>query len=331
MLSRLYSKFKKFIKNNYIYMLIILTVVVVFVIPVPYYIDAPGGLINLNEKIFVKDKKNSKGSFNLTYVSEMKGNVFTFLTSIFDKNWDAIPNSENENSNGGALRNKLLLDNSLNNAYYVANSYLNRNIKVKNTSIYVVYTDSDSDTDLSIGDIILEVDGREISSLEDYSSVVNSKSVGDKISIKVKNSEKEKYAVVKENNKKNSTLIYLLKNNEYDMSDVTFKFKDNESGSSGGLMMALSIYNQLTDFDLTNGLKIAGTGTISEDGSVGEISGIKYKIVGAGENDADIFLVPKENYIEAKEVKKINGYKMQLVSVETFSDAIKFLTEYKKQ
>ena len=48
MLSRLYSKFKKFIKNNYIYMLIILTVVVVFVIPVPYYIDAPGGLINLN-------------------------------------------------------------------------------------------------------------------------------------------------------------------------------------------------------------------------------------------------------------------------------------------
>ena len=208
---------------------------------------------------------------------------------------------------------------------------MNRNIKVKNTSIYVVYTDSDSDTDLSIGDIILEVDGREISSLEDYSSVVNSKSVGDKISIKVKNSEKEKYAVVKENNKKNSTLIYLLKNNEYDMSDVTFKFKDNESGSSGGLMMALSIYNQLTDFDLTNGLKIAGTGTISEDGSVGEISGIKYKIVGAGENDVDIFLVPKENYIEAKEVKKINGYKMQLVSVETFSDAIKFLTEYKKQ
>ena len=208
---------------------------------------------------------------------------------------------------------------------------MNRNIKVKNTSIYVVYTDLDSDTDLSIGDIILEVDGREISSLEDYSSVVNSKSVGDKISIKVKNSEKEKYAVVKENNKKNSTLIYLLKNNEYDMSDVTFKFKDNESGSSGGLMMALSIYNQLTDFDLTNGLKIAGTGTISEDGSVGEISGIKYKIVGAGENDADIFLVPKENYIEAKEVKKINGYKMQLVSVETFSDAIKFLTEYKKQ
>ena len=207
---------------------------------------------------------------------------------------------------------------------------MNRNIKVKNTSIYVVYTDLDSDTDLSIGDIILEVDGREISSLEDYSSVVNSKSVGDKISIKVKNSEKEKYAVVKENNKKNSTLIYLLKNNEYDMSDVTFKFKDNESGSSGGLMMALSIYNQLTDFDLTNGLKIAGTGTISEDGSVGEISGIKYKIVGAGENDVDIFLVPKENYIEAKEVKKINGYKMQLVSVETFSDAIKFLTEYKK-
>ena len=38
MLSRLYSKFKKFIKNNYIYMLIILTVVVVFVIPFSVYV-----------------------------------------------------------------------------------------------------------------------------------------------------------------------------------------------------------------------------------------------------------------------------------------------------
>ena len=92
MANKLYSKFKKFLKNNYIYISIIFVFILVFIIPVPYSIEIPGGLIDVNDKITMKNEKytNTKGSLNLTYVTTLYGNVLTFLTSIFNRNWDAI-------------------------------------------------------------------------------------------------------------------------------------------------------------------------------------------------------------------------------------------------
>ena len=220
-----------------------------------------------------------------------------------------------------------MLENSLYNAYYAAYTYLEKEINIVSSKVYVAYISNDASTNLSVGDQILKVDGKEIDNSTDYSNIVNTKKVGDKLNIVTTNGEK--YIEVKEKDGKNNTLIYIICNNKYDVNDFTFDFDKSESGPSGGLMVALSIYDKLVDFDLTNGLVVAGTGTIDMDGNVGEISGIKYKIVGAGEQGADIFLVPKENYVEAYEVKKINGYDdMKLVPVETFSDAVKYLEEY---
>ena len=70
----------------------------------------------------------------------------------------------------------------------------------------------------------------------------------------------------------------------------------------------MEIYNQITDNDITNGLKIMGTGTISKDGKVGEIGGVKYKLLGAVKNKADVFICPKENYEEAKKVRDERNY-----------------------
>ena len=67
--------------------------------------------------------------------------------------------------------------------------------------------------------------------------------------------------------------------------------------------------NNLTEEDITKGKKIVGTGTIEEDGSVGSIGGVKYKLNGAVRQKADIFLVPAgENYEEAlKEANVLSG------------------------
>lgn len=330
MANKLYSKFKKILKNNYIYISIIFVFILVFIIPVPYSIEIPGGLIDVNVKITMKNEKytNTKGSLNLTYVTTLDGNVLTFLTSIFNRNWDAISiKNDDYNEKDNSIRNSLMLENSLYNAYYAAYTYLEKEINIVSSKVYVAYISNDASTNLSVGDQILKVDGKEIDNSTDYSNIVNTKKVGDKLNIVTTNGEK--YIEVKEKDGKNNTLIYIICNNKYDVNDFTFDFDKSESGPSGGLMVALSIYDKLVDFDLTNGLVVAGTGTIDMDGNVGEISGIKYKIVGAGEQGADIFLVPKENYAEAYEVKKINGYDdMKLVPVETFSDAVKYLEEY---
>lgn len=90
--------------------------------------------------------------------------------------------------------------------------------------------------------------------------------------------------------------------------------------------MTLTIYSYLNEMDLTNGKKVIGTGTMSRDGTVGEISGVKYKLMGAVKEDADIFLVPKgNNYNEAKKLKEEKGYDIDLVPVETFEEALNYL------
>jgi len=103
------------------------------------------------------------------------------------------------------------------------------------------------------------------------------------------------------------------------------------NGPSGGTLQALSIYNQLTEFDYTYGIKIAGTGTININGMVGAIGGIKQKINTAIDNNIKIFFCPKANYSDALKTynKNINRKRMKLIEVETFYDCINYLKEYK--
>ena len=95
-------------------------------------------------------------------------------------------------------------------------------------------------------------------------------------------------------------------------------------------MTTLAIYDALIPEDLTNGLKIAGTGTIESDGSIGEIGGIKYKLAGAVSDDADIFFAPSgENYEEAIELKNKRNYDIEIIEVKTLDDAINYLKNLK--
>ena len=105
------------------------------------------------------------------------------------------------------------------------------------------------------------------------------------------------------------------------------KFKKKERGPSAGLVTTLSIYDKLVSEDLTHGLKIAGTGTIEADGSIGEIGGVKYKVMGADAGGADVFLVPKNNLDEAIKVKKDKKLKIKVYGVATFEEAIEVLEE----
>ena len=149
------------------------------------------------------------------------------------------------------------------------------------------------------------------------------------VNLEVLRNDKKIKATAKTYKEENGeTKIGLATITDYDIETdptVEIKTKSSESGPSGGLMMALSIYDNLNDIDLVKGRNIIGTGTINSDGKVGEIGGVKYKVLGAAKNDADIFLCPKDNYKEATKVVKNNKLKIKVVSVETLSDAIEYL------
>tara|TARA_R110002020_G_scaffold16831_23_gene59426 strand:+ start:1172 stop:2290 length:1119 start_codon:yes stop_codon:yes gene_type:complete len=70
---------------------------------------------------------------------------------------------------------------------------------------------------------------------------------------------------------------------------------DNVGGPSAGLMFALGIIDTMTPEDLNGGLQVAGTGTITADGVVGPIGGIRQKLYGAQGAGAEYFLAPEAN------------------------------------
>ena len=122
----------------------------------------------------------------------------------------------------------------------------------------------------------------------------------------------------------------------YDIKDGTnpsFKIKEtNVGGPSGGLLQTLSIYNSLVKEDITNGLKIVGTGTIDENGNIGSIGGVKYKLKSAVKEKADLFIVPNdENYEEAIKLKKENNYNIKIIGVSTFEETLKYLKNLKNK
>jgi len=70
---------------------------------------------------------------------------------------------------------------------------------------------------------------------------------------------------------------------------------ENVGGPSAGQMFALGIIDKLTTGELNGGKKVAGTGTITADGEVGPIGGIRQKLYGARSAGAEYFLAPASN------------------------------------
>lgn len=333
-MKNLFNNIKKYLKEYYKVIIVYVLILALFLVEFPYYISAPGGLINTEEKIKTTENFKMKGSLNMAYVSEIHATIPTLIISLFNDDWDIEKEEDVKNDNETIeeknYRNKMLLEEANDTALLVAYKHSDIDYSIENSKVYITYIDELANTNLKIGDQILKVDDKKIKDKNDLFTYIASKKIGDKISLEVKD-------INGENKKRTSTLINVLDEpkvgaivtetfNLKSNKKVEFNFKNSESGSSGGLMLTLTLYSHLNEIDLTKGKTIVGTGTIDINGNVGEISGIKYKLIGAVNKKADIFLVPAgNNYKEAKKVKKEKGYDIELVPVKTFEDALKYL------
>ena len=333
-MKNLFNNIKKLIKEYYKVIIVYVLILAFFLVEFPYYISAPGGLINTDDKIETTENFKMSGSLNMAYVSEIHATIPTLVISLLNKDWDVEKEEEVKNDNETIeekdYRNKMLLEESNDTALLVAYKHSDIDYKVTNNKVYITYVDKLADTNLKIGDQILKVDDTEITDKNSLFEYIASKEIGDKITMEVKN-------INGDDKKREATLINVLDEPKvgavvtetFDVKSdekVNFNFKDRESGSSGGLMLTLTIYSHLNEIDLTDGKTIVGTGTIDINGNVGEISGIKYKLIGAVNKGTDVFLVPVgENYEDAKKLKEERNYDIELVPVATFEEALKYL------
>ncbi len=338
MFNKYYAFFKKNIKENLFYIITIIVFLVITFYPLDYYIFTGGGISNIDSRIKVENGYKTNGSYNLSYVTQVKGNIINYLLSYVMPNWERDKVSDykyDESDNLEDLKFRDDLDLKQANANAVKTAYIlaGSDYKLKSRSFYVISIYSRDGNNFKVGDKLLELDNKKINSLEDVKNIINISSK-DYLDATVLRDKREVHFKAKLYNYKKRKVIGVIVNelDSYSVNPkVKIKFNSNESGPSAGFMTTLFIYDSLTKYDYTRGLKIAGTGTISSNGYVGPIGGVKYKLLGAVNSHADIFFVPSgNNYKEAVKIKKKRKLKIKIVKVEKAEDAINYLKKYSK-
>ncbi|PKL01602.1 MAG: hypothetical protein CVV56_01050 [Tenericutes bacterium HGW-Tenericutes-1] len=317
--------------------------------PIEYYVDAPGGLTEVESLIDVNynEDKVTQGTISTTYIVALnRPSFFQFMVGYFSPytTIDALTGSyadyTNEEISQISYWDKYTsVDASIIVAFQAASN--------DNSEIIIDYVEKVfvfgkatylSNYDLiSFGDefISLVGDTGTITSIDDIASNTLLEDAYDFTFNKV---DGEEYTVTL--TKDSETLKFgitfrtaYIVNRETTFPEYNVA-NSNIGGPSGGLLQTLAIYNMLVPEDITQGLKIAGTGTIQYDGSVGYIGGVKQKIATAYLNKVDVFFIPNlddnytyDNYQEAlKACEELNidptGW---LVPVATFQDALDYL------
>lgn len=332
MTNKIYAKIKNYIKENYWFWLGVILIITLFNYDTGYSIYKPGGVINMNNRITAEYK--SEGSFNMAYVGYMRGILPLYLVGKFNPDWELVKNTslkeDNESIDDANLRDHLYYLAAVQSAKIVAYKYSNTPYKITNLHFYVSTLTEENDSDLKVGDEILSYDNIKLTDFDEFCDYIRAKDASDKIIVEyLRDGDTKKTDVVlyeDEGVTYSGMSLIIVKDIDSD-KEVSIKTKNSESGPSGGLIMALSLYNGLTKEDVTYGMKIVGTGTIDEDGNVGPIGGVPYKLGAAVKAKADLFICPSDNYEEAIEYAKEKKYNISIKKVDTFEEALSILKE----
>lgn len=324
---------KKFIKEHIGYIVCIIITLFCCLYEFPYYINTPGGTDNINEKVVVEDGYKAKGSINLTYVSEVKAILPMLILAKIHPDWEIVKKETKKDSlldyDESMARQKVLVKQSYSTAIKYAYEKAKKDVNVTKENCYVIYVFDDAETELKIGDQILKVDDIELKKCDNIEDAKKKLSLNDVSTVKILRNGKELTKTIKYKKIQNINAYGIQLATEYILETNPkhkIKYSSKEYGPSGGLMVSLSVYNSLVSKDITKGKKIAGTGTLDVEGNVGSIGGVEFKLKGAVKNRVDVFFVPAgENYEAAKKLKEKKKYKIDLVEVKTFEDALDYL------
>ena len=320
--------------KRYFLIIIIAVLILLNVIPTPYFLVIPGQAIKLSENIIVENgEKDAKGQFILTSTAIIKANLILHIYSFFDSNID-LKNKDDEilfnmdQEDYINIMEKLMQESQMISKIVALRKagYLPE-ISGRGILVNGILDNSLAKNKLLTGDVIIKVDEQFTDSLEEFSKIIGNYTSNQIVRI-----------TFLRNNSSYSTLIPLIKLPDTDdkterigigiyaeTKDLQCDFPleveidlNKIKGPSAGLMIALEILNQLTENDLSSSLVIAGTGNLSIDGSITEVDGIKQKIISAKKKKADIFLVPQKNYSEALKF----GQGLRIIPVDDFDDTI---------
>ncbi|HTN79961.1 MAG TPA: S16 family serine protease [Acidimicrobiales bacterium] len=312
----------------------------------PYYAYTPGSATDTEHVIKVEGAKfyPSPGQIDYTTVRIKHLTLLGYLKAWRDSSWDVVSERSylgNLSPSANKAFNLQLMGDSKEAAIYVALTRLGYTVPVTGGGAVVrdIADDVPAAEVLKVGDVITAVDGTPVHLDSDLGPILAPHKPGDEVALTIDRptgtddpTAKPTYdtmtLTVKLAARDDGTALIGISPGTRD--DAKFDFPVNvdiDSGSVGGpsagLAFTLGVIDALTPGDLTGGNKIATTGTISLDGTVGPIGGIKQKTITVIHAGAKAFLVPES---EADDAREAAGHSdLKIVPVENVDDALKAL------
>jgi PDZ domain-containing protein len=318
-------------------------VAIAWPIKVPYYTLSPGPLYDTSDFVYVVGEEAQNeidGEMFFLTVSLREANLFEYFAGLLNPKVEVAPRQNirpSGVSNEDLRRENLArMEQSKTDATFVALTELGYEPTYTGTGALVIETVPDSAAEgvLLTDDVIVAINGTAVAFRSEVVDRLAEMAVGDEVTLTIERrlDGSDDVEVVDvdivlgvHTDDPNRPMVGVLLDNNAPIIEFPVEVEtdtQNIGGPSAGMMFTLEIMNQLTEEDITGGERIAGTGTIDRDGTVGGIGGIQQKVYGAIDAGSAVVLVPATNYEDALEAA---DDKIVVVRVETIDDALEYL------
>jgi PDZ domain-containing protein len=191
--------------------------------------------------------------------------------------------------------------------------------------VVAVQSGAPADGKVRAGDVIVELEDKEIKSDRDLFQAMRGRRPGATVSLTVRRGGRTVELRVgtraAANNPARAVMGIIIQTEFHFPVDIKID-AGGIGGPSAGLAFALDIVDELGE-DVDGGRKVAVTGALDLDGEVVAIGGIKQKTIGARLSGAEVFVVPDDNAAEAR--RYADG--LRIIAVSTFEEALSALTK----
>ena len=320
------------------------------VIRLPYVIFSPGSATPVAPIVKIEGARSFPTRADLLFltvsVSSQRPNVWRFLQASFSSEDTVV--GEASYLGGSTAKhdlavNQMLMTESQEDAKAAALRYLGYQVPVTGSGAIVaaVTPEGPSEGELHIGDLITAINSKQIQRSEEVGVAIRSMPAGTEFVFAVTRTSRQGSKAPVRREIEVNVVSRLARSGELKgkpfigiapaTMDLKYEFPidisidpGQVSGPSAGLAFALTIIDELTPGYLPGRRDVAVTGTISPDGFVGHVGGVRQKSRAACSAGAHLMLVPVG---EEKEASGLKCSGMRILGVRSLKHALLVLAK----
>lgn len=331
--------------------IVVVVLILLSFVNLPIWAVAPGKAQEVASLIKIEGASNTpkSGHIFMTDVSLGPVSPVQWLLDKMNSNVELVPSSAILGNSPPSSFIPTQLDEmkqSKQAATVAALSYLGYDLNIINGALIAgIAKVSVVSSVLHVGDLITDVNGTTITSARQFVSVVSTFKPKDSVKISYipaalvanrgsSGSVAKTVSVTLGSRPDDASKPYLGINITDGVSyNTPFKVTISTPGIGGpsaGLAFTLGIIDRIEGGGLTKGNTIAATGTISPDGSVGDVGGVPQKTITVERAGAKLFLVPPQEFNAAMskaspelKVEAVSTLKQAVADIEAFANSSK--------